>query len=69
MEENTEHFYFNHDTVNNESINLSFDVKDDTTIYKFHRMCKKFAAVCGYSNGLIEKVFGESIYEEDENVL
>ena len=64
MEEKLEHYYFSCDG-DGESISLTFDVHEGPSIYKFHRMCKKFAAACGYPDKIIEETFGESIYEED----
>lgn len=60
-----EHFYFSNDEDNGESITLSFDVNDGPSIYKFHRMCKQFAAACGYTEKSIEEAFGATVYEED----
>ena len=65
MEDRMEHFYFNNIEADGESISLSFDVNEGPSIYKFHRMCKKFAATCGYAEKSIEEAFGETVYEED----
>lgn len=60
-----EHFYFSNTETNGESISLSFEVDEGPSIYKFHHMCKKFAAACGYTEKSIEKAFGETVYEEN----
>ncbi len=60
-----EHFYFSNDEENGESTTLTFDVNEGPSSYKFHLMCKKFAAACGYAEKSIEEVFGETVYEED----
>ena len=64
MENKKEHYYFSCE-ADGESVTLSFDIDEGPTIYKFHRMCKKFAAACGYMDESIEDAFGESVYTED----
>lgn len=65
MEDKMENFYFSNTETNGESISLSFDIEKGPSIYKFHRMCKQFAAACGYTEKSIEEAFGETVYEED----
>ena len=46
-------------------VNVSYTIPEAYNIYTFHRLCKCFAAACGYCEKNIEEVFGETQYEED----
>ncbi len=59
-----EHYYFSMTEDEGENVSVSFSVPHAVTIYEFHRMCKKFAAACGYAEKSIEEAFGENVYEE-----
>lgn len=53
------------DGYSGEAVTIEYSIPHDYNIYTFHRLCKRFAAVCGYGAKSIEEVFGESQYEED----
>jgi len=53
---------WNEDDIN---IDLEFTVDDNTmNCYRFHDFCKRFAIAVGYMPSTVEKVFGETQYEE-----
>ena len=59
-----EHYYFSMTEDDGKITTVSFAIPNDVTIYEFHRMCKKFAAACGYAEKSIEEAFGENVYDE-----
>jgi len=57
-------FTFSCKSNDGENVTLTVQVQHEYNIYTFHRLCKRFAAACGYLDKSIEDVFGESQYEE-----
>ena len=46
-------------------ISLDFVEDDDKmNCYRFHDLCKRFAIAIGYTPNVVEKIFGETQYEE-----
>jgi hypothetical protein len=46
-----------------ENVTLRFIVDNDIHIRDFHRLCKRFALAVGYSEGLVDNYFGETVWE------
>ena len=47
------------------NIDLEFTEDDDImNCYRFHDLCKRFAIAIGYMPSTVERVFGETQYDE-----
>lgn len=47
-------------------LHIEFDEKEGIHAAKFHRMCKQFGRMLGYSEKTIEKLFGADQYDDLE---
>ena len=44
-------------------VDVRFGVSPDISLHQFHRLCKRFALVMGYSESSVEEIFGENRWE------